>query len=362
MPSPIQSLRTRKFFIASLVIAFIAGGMVFFAKNKTDNTPSNAAQTVHIYSYRQPTLIQPLFDAFTRETGIEVKTVFANKGLIERVMLEGERSPVDVVLTSNFHHLAEAGEKIAQAVKSEQLTQHIPPAYRDPQNKWFSVTLRARVLFAAQNRVSEKQISYEELSDPKWQGRLCMRSGQHPYNLSLFAAMMERHGEAWTREWLMGVKANLARKPAGNDRAQVKQIYANECDLALANTYYMGMMQFNDKNPEQREWAQTVRLVFPTSQKNEKDFGTHINVSGMVMAKHAPHPEAALAFMEFMLTPQAQKIYAETNYEYPVRRDVEAASYVSAWGELNADTTPLADIARYYKKASYLVDEINFNQ
>ncbi len=362
MPNPAQNLITRKSVIVLLVIACIASGLAFFAPSKTDISSPSAPQTVNVYSYRQPDLIQPLFDAFTRETGIEVKTVFANKGLIERVMLEGERSPVDVILTSNFHHLAEAGEKIAQAVNSKQLTQHIPRAFRDPQNKWFSVTLRARVLFAAKDRVSEEPIIYEDLADPKWQGRLCMRSGQHPYNLSLFAAMMARHGEAWTRNWLLGVKENLARKPAGNDRAQVKQIYAGQCDLALANTYYMGNMQFNDKNPEQKQWAKNVRLIFPTSQKDDNNFGTHINVSGMVMAKHAPHPDAALAFMEFMLTPQAQKIYAEANYEYPVRADVAPAAFVAAWGSLKPDTTPLAEIAQYYKKASYLVDEINFNQ
>lgn len=327
------------------------------ATDKTAEKTANAPATVNIFSYRQPFLIEPLFDEFTDQTGIQVKTVFASKGLIERVALEGERSPVDVVLTKNFHHMERAGKTIAQPVKSDVLTAHIPPALRDMENHWFALTQRARVLFVSKERVSETRISYESLADPKWRGRLCMRSGQHPYNLSLFAALLTHYGEDWTQNWLEGVKANLASRPAGNDRAQVKQVFAGKCDVALANTYYMGKMLDNTQKPEQKEWADTVRLVFPTGQ----GFGTHVNVSGMIMTKHAPNPEAARKFMEFMVSEKAQKIYAETNYEYPARKSVAAGALVAGWGDLQADTTPLSKIAENYEKASLLIDRVGFD-
>ncbi len=346
------------FFIICAICAII--GLVIGRGTIGDSEQIQATppkQIVNIYSYRQPFLIQPLFDAFTQQTGIEVKTVFASKGLIERVSLEGARSPVDVVLTKNFHHLEKAGKTIAQPVSSKILTQHIPIALRGENNKWFGLTQRARVLFVSRDRVKEKHIHYESLASPKWKGRLCMRSGQHPYNLSLFAAMQTHYGKAWTREWLKGVKANLVSKPAGNDRAQIKQIYAGKCDIALANTYYMGKMTTNEKIPEQKKWALSVRLIFPTGV----DFGTHVNVSGMVMAKYAPHPEAARQFMEFMVSKNAQKIYAETNYEYPARAGVEIAPLVASWGQLEADTTPLTSITKNYEKVSFLLDEVDFN-
>ena len=338
-----------------VMVALLAFSLV--DSNSDADVTATPATTVNIYSYRQPFLIEPLFAEFTAETGIQVKTVFASKGLIERVALEGKRSPVDVVLTKNFHHLQRAGETVARPVESEILSAHIPPALRDPENRWFALTQRARVLFVSKERVSETSISYESLADPKWRGRLCMRSGQHPYNLSLFAGLLTHYGEDWTQTWLEGVKANLTGKPAGNDRAQVKQVFSGACDVALSNTYYMGAMLDNEKNPEQKDWASSVRMVFPTGQ----DFGTHVNVSGMIMAKYAPNPEAAQKFMEFMVSEKAQKVYAQTNYEYPARQSVPASNLVASWGALHADTTPLSKIADHYEKTSLLVDKVGFN-
>ncbi|GAB4226716.1 MAG: Fe(3+) ABC transporter substrate-binding protein [Methyloligellaceae bacterium] len=318
-----------------------------------------AAQEVNIYSYRQPSLIKPLLDGFTRKTGIKANVIFAKKGLIERIAAEGANSPADVLLTVDIGRLTGAVEAgVTQPVSSKLLETNIPAQYRDSKGHWFGLTRRARVVFASRERVKQKDITYEELADPKWKGKICIRSGHHVYNVALFASMMAHHGEQKAESWLKGLKANLARKPAGNDRAQVKGVYAGECDLAIGNTYYMGKMQTNDKKPEQKEWAKAVRVMFP----NSNDRGTHVNLSGMVLAKHAPHKANAIKLMEYLVSDEAQRIYAEANFEYPVKPGVPWSKLVKSWGSFKADGLPLETIARLRKKASELVDKVAFDE
>ena len=189
-----------------------------------------ASGEVNVYSYRQPVLIDPLFEAFYKKTGISVKYVFAKKGLIERLAQEGRNSPADIVLTADAGRLVEASQRgLTQQVTSPAITDSIPPALRDPDNQWFGLTMRARVLFVSQKRVSQTKFTYAELTDPKWKGRICVRSGGHPYNIGLIAAMIAHQGKATTRDWLTGLKANLARRPTGNERAQ-----ANNKTVAIA--------------------------------------------------------------------------------------------------------------------------------
>ncbi|MDH3580220.1 MAG: Fe(3+) ABC transporter substrate-binding protein [Hyphomicrobiales bacterium] len=317
-----------------------------------------AAEEVNVYSYRQPYLIERLLEAFKKKTGIQHKIIFAKKGLIERIAAEGKNSPADVLLTVDIGRLTGAVSKgITQPVSSKTLEQNIPEQYRDSQGQWFGLTRRGRVIYASRERVKQQQISYENLADPKWKGKICVRSGQHVYNVALIASMIAHHGEKRTEEWLRGFKNNLARKPAGNDRAQVKGVYSGECDLALGNTYYMAKMQLNEKKPEQKEWAKSVRMVFP----NTDDRGTHINLSGMVLAKNAPHKENAVKLMEFLSSDEAQKIYAEVNHEYPVKDGIAWSSVVKNWGTFKSDTLALEDIATLRKKASELVDKVAFN-
>ena len=267
--------------------------------------------TVNVYSYRQPVLIEPLFKAFTEATGIKVNYVFAKKGLVERLAQEARNSPADVVLTSDVTRLVEASERgLVQAVESEAITGNVPEALRDKENNWFGLTMRARVVYASSERVAQDKMTYAELADPKWKGRLCIRSGQHPYNLGLFAAMIARNGAEATKAWLAGVKANLARKPVGNERAQAKAIFYGECDLAVANTYYMGKMATNDKQPEQKDWAKASRIIFPSWE----DGTTHVNISGMALTRHAPNKDNAVKLMEYLASPQAQQIYAQGNF------------------------------------------------
>ncbi len=319
---------------------------------------TSRAGEVNVYSYRQPYLVEPLFKAFTAKTGIKVNTIFAKKGLIERMEAEGVNSPADVLLTTDIARLSDAvSSGISQALVSEQLSKNIPARYRDPQGRWFGLTLRARVIFASNKRVKQTAITYEDLADPKWKGRICVRSGQNVYNIALIASMIVQHGEAKAKKWLEGVKANLARKPSGNDRGQVKAVFAGECDIAIANTYYMGAMMTNDKKPVQKEWAKSVRIIFP----NTNDRGAHVNLSGMVLAKHAPNKEEAVKLMNFLSSDKAQKIYAQVNFEYPVKPGVEWSKLVKSWGDFKADTVSLAKIAENSKRASELVDEVGFN-
>ena len=314
---------------------------------------------VNIYSYRQPYLIEPLLKEFTQETGIKVNVIFAEKGLIERIQAEGRNSPADVLLTVDIGNLTQAtASGIAQPIRSAALDAAIPQAYRAEDGQWFGLTRRARVVYASKERVKQESITYEELADRKWRGKICIRSGQHGYNVALIASMIAHHGEAWTEQWLKGVKANLARKPAGDDRLQVKGVYSGECDIAIGNTYYMGVMLKNDKAPEQKAWADSVNILFPNSGER----GTHVNVSGAVVAKHAPHKDNAVKLVEFLASDRGQELYADVNNEYPVKEGVPWSPLVKSWGDFKPDPISLNDIAALRKKASELVDKVGFDE
>ncbi|TCO70475.1 Fe(3+) ABC transporter substrate-binding protein [Rhodovulum euryhalinum] len=320
-------------------------------------TLAPAAQAdVNIYSYRQPELIQPLLDAFTAETGIKTNVAFLDKGLVERLQAEGDRSPADIILTVDISRLAEAVEAgVTQPVDSAVLQENIPAALRDPGNQWFGVTTRARIVYAAKDRVDPAEVTtYEDLADPKWKGRICTRSGTHAYNLALVSAVIEHHGEAAAKTWIEGVKANLARKPQGNDRAQVKAIWAGECDISLGNTYYMGQML---ADAEQKAWAESVNVLFPKFEGG----GTHVNVSGVAMTRAAPNRDEALKFMEFLASPGAQEIYAEVNNEYPVAPGAKASDLVASWGDLTPDNVNLMDLAGHRATALRLMEEVDFD-
>jgi iron(III) transport system substrate-binding protein len=311
---------------------------------------------VNVYSHRQPELIQPLIDAFTAQTGITVNLAFVDKGMVERLKAEGDRSPADLVLTVDIARLADVvAAGVTQPVDSPVLQAAIPAAYRDPANHWFGLTSRARIVYAAKDRVAEGAVTtYEDLADPKWQGRICTRSGTHDYSLALLGAMIAHDGEAAAKAWAEGIRANLARKPAGGDRDQVKAIWAGECDIALGNTYYMGQML---ADPEQAAWASAVRIVYPTFAAG----GSHLNVSGMAMTKAAPNRAAAQTLMEFLASDAAQQIYAETNHEFPIKPGVPLSPLVASWGAFTPDPLPLAQVAAQRPAALRIMEEINFD-
>jgi len=314
------------------------------------------SEEVNVYSYRQPELIKPLLDQFRKETGIDVNIAFLNKGMVERLTAEGKRSPADLVLTSDMSSLAAVvNAGVIQPVTSDILAANIPQEYRDQQGMWFGLTSRARVIYASKDRVKPGEITtYEDLADPKWKGRICIRSGTHPYNLAMFASYIAHHGEAATKTWLTAFRDNLAHKPQGNDRGQVKAVWAGACDIALGNTYYMGEML---KTAEQAEWANAVTIIFPSFEGG----GTHINISGMAMTAAAPNKDNALKLMEFLSSADAQSIYAEVNYEYPVLPGAKQSDLVASWGAFTADNVDLMKVASNRDAALKLVEQVHFD-
>ncbi|MFB9950231.1 Fe(3+) ABC transporter substrate-binding protein [Rhizobium puerariae] len=323
-------------------------------------TSAAAEGEVNIYSYRQPDLIKPLLDTFTKETDIKANVLFLDKGLVERIRAEGANSPADVIMTVDIARLMEAKEGgVTQPVADNgAINKDIPANLRDPAGEWFGLTTRGRVVYASKDRVTDTAITYEGLADPKWKGKICIRDGQHSYNIGLIASMIAVHGEDYTEKWLTGVKNNLAHKPSGGDRDQAKAILAGECDIAIGNTYYVGLMQTNEKEPEQKKWAEAIKVIFP----NSADRGTHVNISGMALAKNSPNRANALKLMEFLASGEAQKIYAEQVYEYPVMPGAEPSAVVKSFGTIKPDSLALADIAANRKKASELVDKVAFNE
>mgnify|MGYP003326269986 FL=1 len=254
---------------------------------------------------------------------------------------------------SRLSALVDAG--LTQQVTSEVLSTNVPNKYRDPAGHWFGLTTRARIIYASNDRVKNGAIlKYEELADPKWKGKICIRSGLNAYNLALTSAIIHHHGQEYALDWLRGLKQNLARKPQGNDRAQVKAIWAGECDLSIGNTYYMGKML---KDPEQADWANSVSIVFPTFE----DGGTHVNVSGIGMAKFSPNKENALKLMEFLSSGEAQEIYATANFEYPIAPGTQVDDLVKSWGNFDADKVNLMTLAKLRKQALKLTEIVDFD-
>jgi len=344
-----QQLLTQNTFkkaIAALILTASAGSALSV----------QAADEINIYSDRQAFLMKPILDAFTEETGIKVNIVFAKSGLIQRLKSEGLNSPADLMLTSNVSNLTRAVEAgVTQKVDDPVINKNVPAKYRDENGQWFGLTTRARVIYTSKERVKPGEIkTYEDMADPKFAGRICTRKGDHTYNVALIASMIAHHGEADTKQWLEGVKANLARKPQGNDRAQVKAVKEGVCDIAVGNTYYYGKMLTND---EQRAWAESVNIVYP----NQDGRGSHVNISGMVMTKSSPNHESALKLMRFLTEDHAQKIYAEQNFEFPVKQGVSASKVVEHWGEFKADDIALSKVDQYRKRAAMMVNEVGYN-
>ncbi|MEQ8285062.1 Fe(3+) ABC transporter substrate-binding protein [Thalassospira sp.] len=333
----------------------LIGGAVLGASTLVAGAVS--AQEVNVYSLRQEFLVEPLFAKFTEQTGVKVNVIFAEKGLVERIKQEGDNSPADILMTVDISRIQQAVDAgVTQSLSNDVISANVPAHLRDSDGHWFALTQRGRAIYASKDRVAEGEIAtYEDLADPKWEGRICTRSGTHDYNVALFASMIAVHGEAKAKEWLEGLKSNLARKPQGNDRAQVKAIKEGECDLAIGNTYYFGKMMDNE---EQRPWAEAVNIVFP----NQDGRGMSMNISGMSLIKNAPNQDNAVKLMEFLTGDVAQEIYAEVNYEYPVKAGVKWADNVKSWGTFKADELPLSEIARLSPDAVKMVDQVGYNE
>ena len=323
--------------------------------------PAHAADEVTLYTTREPGLIQPLISAFTAQTKINVNTVFVKDGLLERVKAEGTRSPADVLMTvdvGNLLDLVEGG--VTQPVKSSALESAIPANLRAADGQWFALSLRARVLYADRSS-NLTSFRYEDLADPRYKGKVCIRAGQHPYNTALIAALIAHDGEAKAEQWLRGVKANLARKASGGDRDVARDILGGICDIGLANSYYVGQMKGAKEGSDARKWGDAIKVIRPSFASSKG--GTHVNISGAAVAKNAPNRANAVKLIEFLVSPPAQELYAQANYEFPVRKGVALDPIIGETiGDLKVDPLPLTEIAKYRTQASALVDKVGFDQ
>ena len=314
------------------------------------------AATVNVYTERQPVFLENIFAKFETATGTTVRVLYLDKGVIERLRHEGINSPADAVIVADIGRLSQlATDDLVRPITSTAVTEFVPAWLRHPDGLWTALTKRLRVLYVSKDAV-DVPVTYEELSNPRWRGQVCIRSGAHPYNIALIAAYLAHHGREATQEWLQGLKANLARKPQGNDRAQIKGVAFNTCGVGIANLYYFHKMRTSD-DPDEREVAAKVKWLTPTLAQ----VGTHTNISGIAIAKHAPHPQEAKALVEFLVGHQAQLLYATENYELPVRDGVALPAELAAAQQVRQDQLQLQQIAEYRAQASALVSEVSFD-
>ena len=320
---------------------------------------SHADGEVNLYSYRQPFLIEPMLEAFTKQTGTKVNVVFAKKGMVEKIKAAGDNNPADAVLTVDIGRLDalhKAG--LLEGVDSAVLNDTIPAHLRHPDGLWFGLTTRARLALTSRDRVKPGELeTIADLADPKFKGRICTRSGKHVYNVALIASVIAHEGEEAAEQWLAGVRDNLARKPQGNDRAQAKGIYEGVCDVAISNHYYMGKMATNEKKPEQKQWAKAVNVQF----LDQNGRGNHVNISGAAVIKGAKNRDNAVALLEFLAGDQAQNMYATVNFEFPVKDGIKTHEVVESWGAFKADSLSLEEIASHRTAATKLVDKTGFD-
>jgi iron(III) transport system substrate-binding protein len=319
-----------------------------------------SSKTLTLYTTREPKLLQPTLDLFKERTGIEVHPLFFKEGLAERVAAEGTHSPADAFLIVDIGVLKNLVDKgVTQPFHTKGVMERVLPVLRDPQNHWTAVSMRARVLYIKKNQSIPAPFFYEDLANPEWKGKICLRSGQHPYNLSLVAAYLDRYGEEKTLKWLQGIKANLARKPSGGDREVARDILGGLCEIGLGNSYYVALMRKADGTSEQKAWGEAITAVLPVFRSEGS--GTHVNISGLALSKSTKKLDLGQAFLEFLLSEEAQRLYAHTNNEYPVVSGVDLDPIIASFGHLKADSTGLPAIADKRQQASQLVDRAGFD-
>jgi iron(III) transport system substrate-binding protein len=342
-----MNLSRRAILGAAITTAVLAHGL-----------PAQAQGEVNIYTARHYQTDDALYDGFTEKTGIRVNRIEGESdALIERIKSEGQNSPADVFITVDAGRLWRAEEAgLFQAIDSEELTAAIPEHLRHPDGQWFGFSTRARLIYYDKTKIQPGEITtYEDLADPKWKGKVCIRSSSNVYNQSLLSALIETHGEAGAREWAQAVVDNLARKPVGGDTDQIRGIGAGECEIAVANSYYFVRLMGAEK---EKELVDKIGWVFP----NQNDRGTHVNVSGGGVLKHAPNKEAAVKFLEYLASPEAQRYFADGNNEYPAVSSVDPSPALQALrGEFKADPVNVVAYGRNQPKAQMIFDSVGWN-
>lgn len=320
-----------------------------------------AADRVNVYSARHDAQIEPLLDRFTQQTGIEVGLVTGNSdAMIKRLQIEGASTPADVLIAvdaARLHRAKSAG--LFRSIESPTLTEAIPAHLRDPDNQWFGLSMRARVIAYSNERVDPSNLStYAALADERWDDRICIRSSDNVYNQSLLASIIAARGAEAAEAWARGIVENMARRPQGGDTSQLRAVAAGVCDIAVVNTYYYARMANAEDDPEARAVADKVSLFFP----GQDGRGTHVNVTGAGVLEHAPHPEAARRLLEFLVQPQSQAWLARANYEYPVREGVDVSDAVEALGPypFRVDDVSLGRIGELNGQAVRIFDRVGW--
>ena len=314
------------------------------------------AAEVNVYSARKENLIKPLLDKFSLDTGIKTNLITAKADkLLTRMKNEGRNTPADILITTDAGRLYRAKQAgLLQAFESEAISKRVPAHLRDIDGLWVGLSQRARVLFYAKDRVKPEQLSsYENLADAGWHRRICIRGSSNIYNQSMVASMIAAIGETATLEWSKGLVKNLARKPKGGDRDQIKAAAAGQCDVAVANTYYYAKMLANNKDPAQVEAAKKMAIFWP----NQNDRGAHVNVSGAGISKYSKNKENAVRLLEFLLSAESQQWYASVNYEYPVVEGVGLNGVVADWGDFKSDLLNLSQLGELNATAVKIMDK-----
>jgi iron(III) transport system substrate-binding protein len=316
------------------------------------------AEEITLYSTREAALVAPAVAAFTEASGIKVNVVFVEDSLVKRLVSEGAASPADVLVTIGLDKTTQlAGRGLTRTFSSSRIEQAVPENLRGNGGQWIALAVRPRVAFARKDNALAA-IDYEDLADPQWRGKLCMRSPLHQNNVALVAAYLAHHGEAATEAWLSGLKANLAHKPDGKDNDLVREIAQGACEIGIGNTVALAQLRDGREGADWRRWAMEVKAV-PTAFGGG---GTHVNLTGAAIAKHAPHPALAQQFIEFLVTPPAQRIFAAADLEYPVLASAERAPVLAEIGSFTADALPIDEVARHQHAAIALIRKAGFDE
>lgn len=338
----------------------LRGGFValFAFVTPLEAAAQNRSAALNVHTTREQGLIEPLLRVFEGLTQVKLNVTYLTGDPLDRLKADAATGKVDIFIAAEFSQLIAAKSAgLTEPVSNADLAGRVPATYRDAEGHWFGLTRRIRVVAPARERVKQTAFTYEELADPRWKGKICVRSGAHPYNVMLTAAMIAHKGESFAEAWLRGLKSNLAAKPAGGDRDQIAAVAGGRCDIALVNTYYIGGMRAAKDKLELQTTGNAVGIVFP----NAADRGAHVSVSGMAAIKDAPGINSAALLMDFMTSEPAQFIYAQDNYEYPIRADVKYSGLVESWGKAKLDEIPLGDIVKHQAKAAALIGKVGFD-